>query len=655
MAKIRRLPQSVINKIAAGEVIERPASVVKELVENALDAGATRIDIAVEKGGVELVRVADNGCGIAFDDLELAVASHATSKIAEAEDLFHIQTLGFRGEALASIAEVSHLRIRSRTADSDSGGEILVEGGVVRSLLPCGCPVGTVVEVRNLFFNTPVRRKFLRSTATELGHVTETVAKLALAHFSVHFTLSHNDRPVLQLPPATDMRQRIAALYGQELADALIPVASEDGPVRIWGFVAHPAVSRPNAKMQFLFLNGRAIRDRNLQHALNEAYRGLLTVGRQPVAFLVLTMPPEMVDVNVHPTKQEVRFVDSGRLYGQLLAAIRNQFLSSDLTTRIPTPAGLDAEAPYQVPLDAQQIRAKREQIVQWARGEIQKRRETTAGVEGLNAELQNAGSAAGLDAREHPSGMTVLKDPALAGKPREPSNAVLEDAFSSPPGNRGAALGSGEGLAPITPGDSSERELGLTASAPPKVLQVHDRYLITESEEGLLVIDQHALHERILYEQLRETLQSGPLPTQQLLIPEPVDLSPVEAALALENKELLATLGLNVEPFGGSTVLVHSYPALLRHTSPGELLRTVLATLAEGQDQPNRVVLLDRILHTLACKAAIKAGERLSTEEVIALLEQSRRVLHTHHCPHGRPTMLVFSREELDRYFWRT
>lgn len=655
MAKIRRLPQSVINKIAAGEVIERPASVVKELVENALDAGATRIDIAVEKGGVELVRVADNGSGIAFDDLELAVASHATSKIAEAEDLFRVHTLGFRGEALASIAEVSHLRIRSRTPDSESGGEIVVEGGSVRSLVPCGCPVGTVVEVRNLFFNTPVRRKFLRSTTTELGHVTETVAKLALAHFSVHFTLSHNDRPVLQLPAATDMRQRIAALYGRELADALIPVASEDGPVRIWGFVAHPAVSRPNAKMQFLFLNGRAIRDRNLQHALNEAYRGLLTVGRQPVAFLVLNMPPEMVDVNVHPTKQEVRFLDGGRLYGQLLAAIRNQFLSSDLTTRIPAPAGSDSDVSYQGALDPQKIRAMREQIVQWARSELGRRREAADQPEEAHAGPQHTISTAGIGLTATHTGAALAKHPGTIGKPGEATSGQFEGRVSPSPVDRGPGPSSGEASGRSAPAKPSQGDLGLAGGAPPKVLQIHDRYLITESEEGLVVIDQHALHERILYEQLRETLQAGPVPTQQLLIPEPVDLSPVEAALALENKELLATLGLEVEPFGGSTVLVHSHPALLRQISPGELLRAVLAALAEGQEQPNRLDLLDRILHTLACKAAIKAGERLTTEELTALLEQSRRVIHSHHCPHGRPTMLVFSREELDRYFRRT
>jgi len=657
MAKIRRLPQSVINKIAAGEVIERPASVVKELVENSLDAGATRIDVSVAKGGIEFIRVADNGCGIAFEDLELAVASHATSKISDAEDLFHVRTLGFRGEALASIAEVSHLRLRSRTPDSDSGGEIYVEGGLVRSIAPCGCPVGTVVEVRQLFFNTPVRRKFLRSTTTELGHISETVAKLALAHFRVHFTLTHNDRPVLQLPAAGDLLERIAALYGQELADALIPVSSEDGAVRLYGYVAHPAFSRPNAKMQFLFLNGRAIRDRNLQHALNEAYRGLLTVGRQPVAFLVLEMPPEMVDVNVHPTKQEVRFLDSGRLYSQLLSTLRREFLSSDLSTRISAPISAQGGDSWRSAHDPEKVRAMRQQIVEWAKGELQQR---LAGEVTSTAEVsQNVVRRQPLaphpdETARHGVG---LREFGACGERGAEDDAGLATATA---GHRSAGSRIAESIQTAEalgqkPQRGGHPDLGLGSDFAPKVLQIHNRYLITESDEGLVVIDQHALHERILYEQLRQSLQEGPLTTQQLLIPEPVDLSPVEAALALENRELLAELGLSIEPFGGSTVLVHSYPAMLRHMSAGDLLRSVLAALAEGRSQPDRATLLDSILHSLACKAAIKAGERLAPEQVQALLEQSRQVLHSHHCPHGRPTMLVFSREELDRYFRRT
>ncbi len=334
MPTIEQLSASVVNKIAAGEVIERPASVLKELLENSVDAGATRIDVTVEQGGGELIRVADNGCGIAADQLPLAVASHATSKIRQAEDLFSVHTLGFRGEALASIAEVSRLVLRSRPGDAESGAELEIVGGQSRPIVPVGCPIGTTIEVRNLFFNTPVRHKFLRTTQTEMGHTTEALTRLALAHPHVHFTLSHNGRLMHDLAPVADVRERVAAFFGQEIADDLIEIASEADGVSLAGFVANPMHSRATGRMQYLFLNGRAIRDRSLQHALGEAYRGLLLTGRQPICFLRLDMPAEMVDVNVHPTKQEVRFQDGGRLYSQLLGTLRTKFLTSDLTAR---------------------------------------------------------------------------------------------------------------------------------------------------------------------------------------------------------------------------------------------------------------------------------------------------------------------------------
>jgi len=315
MTRIQQLPTSVVNKIAAGEVIERPASVVKELLENAVDAGATRIDVALEKGGSELVRVVDNGAGIAANQLPLAVASHATSKIVSVDDLFSVGTLGFRGEAMASIAEVSRLVLRSRPADADSGAELEVVGGEARPVAPVGCPVGTTIEVRNLFFNTPVRHKFLRTAQTETGHSIEALTRLALAHPQIHFTLAHNGRPVHDLPPVGDVRGRIAAVFGDELAGDLIEIHSTADGVSLSGYVANPMHNRSHGRMQYLFLNGRAIRDRSLQHALGEAYRGLLLTGRQPICFLRLDMPAEMVDVNVHPTKQEVRFQDAGRLY----------------------------------------------------------------------------------------------------------------------------------------------------------------------------------------------------------------------------------------------------------------------------------------------------------------------------------------------------
>jgi DNA mismatch repair protein MutL len=365
MPTIQQLSASVVNKIAAGEVIERPASVLKELLENSVDAGATRIDVTVEQGGGELIRVADNGCGIAADELPLAVASHATSKIRQAEDLFSVHTLGFRGEALASIAEVSRLVLRSRTRDATNGAELEIVGGQSRGVSPIGCPVGTTIEVRNLFFNTPVRHKFLRSTQTEMGHTTEALTRIALAHSHVHFTLTHNGRLVHDLAPVDDVRQRVAAFFGQEIADDLIEIGSEADGVTLDGFVANPMHSRANGRMQYLFLNGRAIRDRSLQHALGEAYRGLLLTGRQPICFLRLEMPPDLIDVNVHPTKQEVRFQDGGRLYSQLLGTLRTKFLTTDLTARGRSPANMPSSA------SEMETEAGVSQLVHWAKEQL--------------------------------------------------------------------------------------------------------------------------------------------------------------------------------------------------------------------------------------------------------------------------------------------
>ena len=329
MPSIRQLPQSLVNKIAAGEVVERPASVVKELMENAIDAGATRVDVAVQGGGGEMIRVVDNGCGIPADELPLAVASHATSKLVEADDLFRVKTLGFRGEALASIASVSRMVMRSRTVESQGGVEIEVTGGRAGEVVPSAAATGTSVEVHNLFFNTPVRRKFLRTAQTEFGHVSEAFTRIALGSPHVHCTLRHNDRQVFELAAADDLVERIARFFGRELAEGLIHVESTEGEVRLSGYVANPTHSRANNRMQYVFLGGRYIRDRSLLHALGEAYRGLLMTGRYPIAFLMLEMPAQMVDVNVHPTKLEVRFQDSGRLYSQLLSMLRAKFLAS--------------------------------------------------------------------------------------------------------------------------------------------------------------------------------------------------------------------------------------------------------------------------------------------------------------------------------------
>jgi DNA mismatch repair protein MutL len=619
---IRQLPPSVVNKIAAGEVIERPASVLKELVENSLDAGATRIDVSVEQGGSEWIRVVDNGGGIPPEELPLAVSSHATSKLESADDLFRVRTLGFRGEALASIAEVSRFQLRSRQPDRPDGAQLEVVAGQPGEVTPCSSPPGTTVEVGNLFFNTPVRRKFLRATQTEMGHVSEALTRLALAHPAVHFTLRHNNRTVFELPPCDELLERIGLFFGPELAADLLWVENHDDAVTLRGYVARPSQSRSHPRMQYLFLNGRHIRDRALQHALSEAYRGLLLTGRYPISFLSLEMPPEMVDVNVHPTKLEVRFQDGGRVYSQLLGTLRTKFLSTDLTHRL-SPAETDPGAAH----DSEAAARVRSELVDWAKGQMAAWATPTA-----------------TEAVQQPQ---LDLTPAAGHRPLEINR--LARSWGAPSDE------------PVAAEDESDDESTTAANQPARrfdgpvrALQVHDRYLIAESEEGVVVIDQHALHERILYEQIREKVLAGAVEIQQLLVPEPVDLSAAEAALVVEHRDALARLGIRVEPFGGSTILVLSYPAMLARLNPVEVLRAMVDQLAAGGRTPQRRDVLDELLHMISCKAAIKAGDRLSPDEVAALVEQRHLAQDTHHCPHGRPTALVFTREELDKQFKR-
>jgi len=622
MADIRQLSPSVINKIAAGEVIERPASVVKELMENSVDAGAERIDVSVEKGGTELIRVADNGCGIQPEQLGLAVASHATSKILDADDLFDVRSLGFRGEALASIAEVSRFLLRTRTGEEQAGAELEVVGGSVGEATPCGSPVGTIVEVRQLFHNTPVRRKFLRTTPTEMGHVTEAFTRIALAYPHVHFTLAHNDRVIHDLPPVESWRDRILAFFGSEISDALIPIQSEDGGLRLNGYVANPSVSRANNRMQYLFLNGRYIRDRSLQHALGEAYRGLLLGGRFPITFLRLELPTDAVDVNVHPTKLEVRFQDGGRIYSRLLGTLRQKFLSTDLTPRVQSESLAHAGTPGSLGGESG-IGHQGDASLGWAKGQDTQ----------LDMKFEHSGDRI---PEFKPFG-NLGERTAGPSDPRRPHDVESLSAYSE-----------------ATAVDMDASEIAASLPDSHSGMQVHNRYLITENESGILVIDQHALHERILYEQLREKVLAGTLEKQRLLVPEPVDLTPAEAGAALGAKETLGQLGIEIEPFGGDTVLVSTYPAMLANFNPGEVVRQLVEQILSSDKKPERQDMLDEMLHMISCKAAIKAGDRLAPEEISALLEQRHLYNDTHHCPHGRPTALMFTREELDKRFKR-
>ncbi|KAA5541015.1 DNA mismatch repair endonuclease MutL [Roseiconus nitratireducens] len=655
---IRQLPPNLINQIAAGEVIERPASVVKELLENSVDAGARRIEVSIGGGGTELIRISDDGCGMTAEQLPLALASHATSKLPTDESLFHVQTLGFRGEALASIGSVSQMTIRSRTEADESGSELVVRGGVIDPPSPCGCPVGTVMEVRNLFFNTPVRQRFLKTAQTEKGHIVEAFTRIALANSHIHFVLNNNGKPLYDLPVTQRWSDRIAAFFGDEIAESLIRIDSDDSQIGVQGYVCDPAVSRGNARMQYLFLNGRHIRDRSLQHALGEAYRGLLMVGRHPVCFLRMSMPPEMIDVNVHPTKLEVRFTDGGRVYSRLLQTLRHHFLTTDMTHRVGPPAANEENAAVDHPAASPAQQSHRQSVIQWAR----------SGQDASDVFLSpHAGSTdlAGTAGPPQPQANSGQPNPAQGLRPdgSVPEFRPYPSAAFPPAADRSLSAGTapadaaaGEPDADVAPWDASPQ----TADSGPSVcylgFQVHNRYLVTQDEQGMVVIDQHALHERVLYERVKnKVLESGQaLESQRLLVPEPVSMTPSERTAVLDHRETLAKIGMEVEDFGGETVVIQSYPAMLRNTPPAEMLRTLMESVLGGGKQPEPIELLNHLLSTIACKAAVKAGDPLRPAEIQALLEQRELYNDTHHCPHGRPTALFFSRDELDRMFGR-
>jgi DNA mismatch repair protein MutL len=596
MARIHKLPVSVVNRIAAGEVVERPASVVKELLENALDASPSRVDVALEQGGIALVRVVDDGGGIEADDLPLAVTAHATSKLRVAEDLEHIETLGFRGEALASIGEVARLVIRSRTPHG-TGASLTVDGGRMGEVMPEGCGLGTTVEVHQLFGNVPARRAFLRAPQTEWSHASEAFVRTALAHQGVAMSLSHNGRRVHDLPSVATWRDRIGGLFGTALGARLIEITAEDDEISLRGLVGRPEDDMAGTRLQYLFVAGRPFRDRSILHAVQEGYRGLLLSGRQPIVFLSFGMPADMVDVNVHPSKIEVRFREPSRLYRLVLSALRTAFLQADMGTRLKAPAPA------------------------WP-----SRNESAAST-----------AFAPWFGQPHPRATA----PAEGSPSPQPTPSWEQDEqtplpFAAEKGASGASLGAGPG-------------------AGERAVQMHNRYIVVECGDGIEVIDQHALHERVLYERLKASVADGNLEVQPLLIPEKVDLEATDLELVTEHAEALDRAGMHVEPFGGCTVIVTSKPALAGNAPAAEIVREVLDRLSAVAAGGDAAMLVDEVLHGLACRAAIKAGDPLSREEVDALVRDRRMVRESHHCPHGRPTSLVLSRQDLDRQFRRT
>jgi DNA mismatch repair protein MutL len=641
MSRIKKLDPSLVNKIAAGEVIERPASVVKELIENAIDAGAARIDVALEEGGAKLIRVTDNGCGIAADELPLAVAAHATSKIYSVEDLFHIRSLGFRGEALASIAAVSHMRVCSRPAEQIEAHELLIVEGQASPPKACAAPIGTTVEIRNLFYNVPARRKFLRQAPTEVSHATEQLARLSLAHPGIAFTLSHNGRPARNLPATADRRTRIADFYGTDLARCLLTVAREERGLGIEALFAPPDQSRASAKWQYLFLNGRYIVDRRIGYAAREAFRGLVEHDRYPVVFVFLTADPDQFDVNVHPTKIEVRWRDAGLVQSQVLAVLRETLLSHDLTPALrPPPTGEErlpgGESPHQQ--RARQALADYLKAIDPTQTRIrfQPPPFPTRDMRPSIVSTVDRRPAAGEAVREPPRNESA--------NPASGPTGVERSLSAIGPADRLGSAESPEVGPPRLPGDERADN----------VIQVHNTYLVAQTDEGIIIVDQHALHERILYEKFREQLLAGPLESQRLLIPETLEVSPQQAQAAEEHRGLLGRLGIDLSIFGPKVLAVQAFPTLLPDVDVNMFVADLLDKLAESEETQSEEAHLHKALDMMACKAAVKAGDPLSTEEMQTLLAQRHLVQKSSNCPHGRPTTLQLSTRDLEKQFKR-
>ncbi|CAA9391595.1 MAG: DNA mismatch repair protein MutL [uncultured Phycisphaerae bacterium] len=649
---IQQLSPSLVNRIAAGEVIERPANVVKELVENAVDAGATRVTVEVEDGGRALIRVIDDGSGIPPEDLPLAFASHATSKLTCDDDLFRIMTMGFRGEALASIGSVSHARVLSRTSGSDTAWEIHNRGGDVSAAQAAAGNVGTTIEVRNLFFNTPARRKFIKGTATEFGYISDMVTRLALPHPHVAFKLTHNGRTALDLPAAPPLDRWLSA-WPKEFRPEKLDVDARDAELRVRGVIGLPELARPTGKYQYVYLNGRHIRDRFVIHALREAFRGLCEPGRHPAAVLMLEVPPQDVDVNVHPTKIEVRFRDSGRIHGLVLSAAREKLLASDLT-----PAAVPMRS------DAADARASAEQSgLRQKLADFFKQQFDPGAVQPATSQpmLPPVGPEAGLRIADLGSRMEGEAAQADGNTAAEPVVAPARDGTreapvvpSAPPAGTWAVPPFG---APVRPTTAAQSALRNPQSEIPSAsaIQLHNSYLVVQSDDGMLIIDQHALHERVMYEELLARVSRGRMESQRLLIPEVVDVSSSQLALLEQVQPVLQRMGIDVSAIGPAAVAVQAFPSFLDRLEPAAFVRELLERGEQELLDLHHEELLHGVLDMMACKAAVKAGDPLTPQEIDALLARRELIDRSSNCPHGRPTTLRLTLRDLEKQFKRT
>nr|VFK53655.1 MAG: DNA mismatch repair protein MutL [Candidatus Kentron sp. TUN] len=624
LPRIHLLDPSLANRIAAGEVVERPAAVVKELVENSLDAGARNVHIDLEQGGGRLIRVRDDGAGIFQADLALALRRHATSKVASFEDLTNVQTLGFRGEALPSIASVSRLRLVSRMRGADSGWQVITDGSdAPLSPEPAAHPEGTMVEVRDLFFNTPARRKFLRTGKTEFRHAEETVRRIALGHANVGFRLIHNDRSVLDLHANTDGKDytaRILAVCGTAFMEQSLPVVCEATDLRLWGQVGLPTFSRSQTDLQYFFVNGRVVRDKVVAHAIRQAYQDVLYQGRHPAYVLFLEIPPEIVDVNVHPTKHEVRFRE-----GRLVHDFIFRGLHRAIAHVRPGDAPID---PYErqtmdtgpmLPLSGQRSgggrhRKQRREIV-WE-SVVDGLGDSGSGPFGVSeTSLKYGGTESNTTVRS-PRRDFPERIPASA----EPSDAVWEDA---PP-------------------------LGYA------IAQLHGIYILAENSQGLVIVDAHAAHERILYERMKSAFSDQGIRTRPLLLPLSITVSEPEAELVEERVDGFMALGIEVRRIGPCHISVRQVPTVLRDIDMEALVRDVISDFKVMGMSSRTVEKSHQLLATMACHGAVRAKRRLTMEEMNALLRDIENTERSGQCGHGRPTWTQLSMDDLDRLFLR-
>ena len=590
MAKIEVLPAEVAEKIAAGEVVERPASVVKELVENAIDAGAQSIRVELEKGGKTLIRVADDGCGMSRDDLELAFHRHATSKIRTVDDLFNIHTMGFRGEALASVAAVARVKAVSRNQDDESGWEISVEPGDRPQLRPAGRGPGTTFEVRDLFFNIPARKKFLSRDETELGHVTRFMQGIALSFPGIAMSLSSGPRPVFTVPAVDSVRRRIAVFYGEDLAADLLEAKGGREGLEVYALLAPPFYSRTNTYSLYTYVNGRMVRDKVLAGAVSHAFQGVLEPRRYPIAFLYVTIAPSDVDVNVHPAKMELRFREAAAVRSTVVSILTEALLKADFAPRITDSALADVPRAQNIYRSIEAFYEKR----------------------------------------------------FAPGAPGAPGGAM-----TFPQGQRPGAAGMPFAGAAMPQGFAPPLQQG-------SLLQVRGTYIVQETDEGIAIIDQHALHERIVYAEVSRRLTEGNLQGQRLLIPEVLEVTPEEKLAVERSLDLLGKLGIQAEVFGDNAVAFSAFPAILGAADREKLARDVVSDLVRSGESRSLEAALTALSELIACHAAVRAGELLNADELSALMQKADQTEARYACPHGRPTKLVLTFDELERRFKR-